>query len=214
MYIPRKFELTDEQIAAALRTAGMAHLITPGADGLQVTPLPMMYDSERNALVSHMARANPHWHAAEEGSESVAIFTGLDGYISPSLYATKAEGGKVVPTWNYETINVYGTLTVHDDPDWLLEHVGALSDRHEHARERPWAVTDAPAHFIAGQLKAIVGIEIAITRWEGKAKMSQNQPERNQNSVIQGLTNSADASERELAGAVTTYTAHTAPPTV
>lgn len=207
MYIPRKFELTDEQIAAALRNAGMAHLITPGADGLQITPLPMMYVPGRNALVAHMARANPHWHAADTASESVAIFTGPDGYISPSLYATKAEGGKVVPTWNYETINVYGTLRLHDDPEWLLEHVRALSDRHEHARETPWAVVDAPEPFIAGQLKAIVGIEIAITRWEGKAKMSQNQPERNQSSVIDGLTNSANASEHELASAVTTYTA-------
>ncbi|WP_020108208.1 FMN-binding negative transcriptional regulator [Nocardia sp. 348MFTsu5.1] len=206
MYIPRKFELTDEQIATALRSSGMAHLITSSADGFQITPMPMMFDPDRNTLVAHMARANPHWHAADAASDSVAIFAGLDGYISPSLYATKAEGGKVVPTWNYETINVYGSLQVHDDPDWLLEHVSVLSDRHEHARDMPWAVADAPEHFIAGQLKAIVGIELVITRWEGKAKMSQNQPERNQISVVDGLSNSSNASERALAGAVITYT--------
>ncbi|MGC4963255.1 FMN-binding negative transcriptional regulator [Gordonia sp. DT218] len=208
MYIPRKFELSDEAIASALGSAGMAHLITPGEDGLAITPMPMIYDPDRNVLVAHMARANPHWRLTlQSAAESVAIFTGIDGYISPSLYATKAETGKVVPTWNYETINVYGALRVHDDPDWLLDHVSALSNRHEQSRDMPWAVTDAPADFIAGQLKAIVGLELTITRWEGKAKMSQNQPECNQASVVDGLAHSSNISDRQLADAVSTYTA-------
>lgn len=186
MYLPPKFAPSAQDVAAALSRAGFAQLVTTGADGLLVTPLPLLYDAERHALLGHVARANPHWRAA--GDPSVAILTGPDAYVSPGFYATKAETGKVVPTWNYEVLNVYGRLTVHDDADWLRDLVTRLTDHHEAGREEPWRVTDAPETFIRGQLNAIVGVEIAIERVEAKAKMSQNQPARNRDGVVAGLS--------------------------
>jgi len=115
MYIPRQFALSDEETAAALGQAGFAHLVTHDPSGLMVTPLPLLYDADRHSLIGHVSRANPHWKA--DGCESVAIFSGPHAYISPSFYATKTETGKVVPTWNYELLNVYGRLVAHDDAD-------------------------------------------------------------------------------------------------
>ena len=123
MYIPRKFALTDEQTAAALAEADFAHLVSHDPSGLLVTPLPLMYDAGAHSLIGHVSRANPHWRA--DGAESVAIFAGPHAYISPGFYETKNETGKVVPTWNYEILNVYGRLVIHDDPDWLLHLVTA-----------------------------------------------------------------------------------------
>jgi transcriptional regulator len=185
MYIPRKFALSDDETQAALAQAGFAHLVTHDSAGLMVTPLPLLYDESRHSLVGHVARANPHWRAT--GGESVAIFAGPQAYISPNFYATKAETGKVVPTWNYEVLSVYGRLVAHDDPDWVLDLVTALTNHHERSRAQPWQVTDAPETFTRAQLKAIVGLELVIDRVEGKAKMSQNQPERNRTGVVAGL---------------------------
>jgi transcriptional regulator len=193
MYIPRKFKLSDEETSAAIGDGGFAQLVTSTSSGLLVTPLPMLYDGD--SLVGHVARANPHWHAAD--CESVAIFAGPQAYISPDYYATKAETGKVVPTWNYEIVVAHGRLAVHDDPDWVLDLVTRLTTHHEAARTDPWRVTDAPETFTRSQLRAIVGVELVIADVEGKAKMSQNQPERNRDGVVAGLRNS-DASEDRL----------------
>lgn len=195
MYIPRKFALTDEQTAAALAAVDFGQLVSHTTSGLLVTPLPLMHDGVRHSLIGHVSRANPHWHA--DGAESVAIFAGPHGYISPSFYATKNETGKVVPTWNYEILNVYGRLVIHDDPEWLLDLVTKLTDRHEAGRAEPWHVTDAPQEYTQSQLRGIVGIELVITEVEGKAKMSQNQPERNRAGVIAGLRES-DAPQDQL----------------
>ena len=194
MYVPRKFALSDDETQAALAQAGFAHLITHGSAGLMVTPLPLIYEEPRHSLVGHVARANPHWHA--DGRESVAIFSGPQAYISPSLYATKAETGKVVPTWNYEVLHVYGELTVHDNPDWVLNLVTTLTDHHEMHRAQPWQVTDAPESYTRAQLRAIVGVELVISRVEGKAKMSQNQPVRNRTGVVTGLKESGALQDR------------------
>jgi transcriptional regulator len=153
-----------------------------------VTPLPLLYDADRHSLIGHVSRANPHWKA--DGNESVAIFSGPQAYISPSFYVTKTESGKVVPTWNYEVLNVYGRLVAHDDADWVLNLVTMLTNRHEQDRAQPWQVTDAPENYTRAQLRAIVGIELTITKVEGKAKMSQNQPERNRTGVVAGLKQS------------------------
>ena len=135
VYLPPKFAPSADETAAALARAGFAQLVTRAPSGLIVTPLPLLYDRDRHALVGHVARANPHWHA--DGHESVAIFTGAQGYVSPNLYATKAETGKVVPTWNYAIVQVYGPLIVRDDPEWLRIQVGELTSRHEENREPP-----------------------------------------------------------------------------
>ena len=198
MYIPRQFALSDEETAAALAQAEFANLVTHDPSGFIVTPLPLMYDG--HSLVGHVSRANPHGHA--DGCESVAIFSGPHAYVSPSLYATKAETGKVVPTWNYEVLNVYGRLIVHDDADWVLELVTALTHRHEQRRIKPWQVTDAPETYTRTQLRAIVGIELVISKVEGKAKMSQNQPERNRTGVVAGLKESAAPQDQLVADRV------------
>jgi transcriptional regulator len=186
MYMPPKFAVADDDVVAALASAEFAHLVTHAASGLIVTPLPMLYDAERHSLIGHVARANDHWQAA--GAESVAIFAGPQAYVSPSLYATKAETGKVVPTWNYDVLTAYGRLTVHDDADWVLSLVTALTDRHERSRDQPWHVTDAPEPYVRGQVHAIVGVELVIDRIEAKAKMSQNQTARNREGVVAGLS--------------------------
>jgi transcriptional regulator len=203
MYIPRKFALTDEQTAAALAAAEFAQLVSRDESGLLVTPLPLMYDAAAHSLVGHVSRANPHWHA--DGAESVAIFAGPHAYISPSFYATKTETGKVVPTWNYEILNVYGTLVVRDDQDWLLDLITKLTNRHEAGRQQPWQVSDAPADFTQSQLRGIVGVELVISTVEGKAKMSQNQPDRNRAGVIAGLRTSADPMDQVVADRVAAF---------
>lgn len=175
--------------------------MTPTADGLVSTPLPLQYDPERGALVGHVARNNPHWQAAATG-ESLAIFAGVDAYVSPGWYASKAEHGRVVPTWNYEVLHVHGALSIHDDPEWLRAQVHALTARHEAAQPEPWKVTDAPDRFIDGQLRAIVGLELTVARVEGKAKLSQNRPAADRLGVAAGLAASPDPREHAVATAV------------
>jgi transcriptional regulator len=201
MYIPRHFALSDEETSAALADAGFAHLVTHDPSGFLITPLPFIYDG--HSLIGHVSRANPHWKA--DGQESVAIFSGPHAYISPTFYATKTETGKVVPTWNYEILNVYGTLVAHDDPDWVLDLVTTLTNRHEQNRAEPWQVTDAPESYTRAQLRAIVGVELVITKVEGKAKMSQNQPERNRTGVVAGLKNSAAPHDQVVADRVEAF---------
>jgi transcriptional regulator len=196
VYLPPKFALDAEQIDAALANAGFAQLVSHTPAGLVVTPLPLLYDAERRSLLGHVARANVHWQAV--GAETVAIFTGPQAYVSPGFYATKAETGKVVPTWNYEVLNVYGRLQVHDDAEWLLDLVTRLTDHHEAGREQPWRVADAPAAYTRAQLNGIVGVELPIERVEAKAKMSQNQPARNRAGVIAGLAASGRPGDAEV----------------
>jgi transcriptional regulator len=185
MYIPQNFALSEQETEAALAQGGFAQLVTNDSSRLMVTPLPLLYNDARHSLIGHVSRANPHWHA--DGQGSVAIFSGPQAYISPSFYATKAETGKVVPTWNYEVLNTYGRLVVHDDAEWVLNLVTMLTTRHEQRRTEPWQVTDAPEHYTRAQLRAIVGVELVIAKVEGKAKMSQNQSERNRAGVVAGL---------------------------
>jgi transcriptional regulator len=116
----------------------------------------------------------------------MVILRGPDAYVTPSWYASKVEHGRVVPTWNYVTAHVYGSLVVHDDPAWVEDLVGRLTRKHEAGREREWAVTDAPPAFVAGQLRAIVGVELRITRIQAKAKLSQNRSAADVDGVVRG----------------------------
>lgn len=197
MYIPPKFALSDAEISVALHRGGFAQLVTHSGDGLMVTPLPLLYDPQRHSLIGHVARANPHWKAV--GGATVAIFSGPQAYISPAFYATKAETGKVVPTWNYDVLTVHGELFAHDDTAWLHDLVTRLTEHHERARADPWQVSDAPEPYIAGQLKGIVGVEVRISSVEGKAKMSQNQPDRNRDGVVAGLRESTEPGDHAVA---------------
>jgi transcriptional regulator len=147
-----------------------------------------------------MAKANDQFASLREGGEALAIFQGPQAYVSPSWYATKEEHGKVVPTWNYVVVQAWGTPRVIDDPEWLLTQIGALTASQEGGRREPWSVAEAPEAYIAAQLKGICGLEIPVSRIEGKWKASQNQPEANQRGVVEGLRESgAEAMARIVA---------------
>ena len=163
MYVPPAFREDDlPSIHRAMRDARLANLVTATSDGMMATPLPMLIDDregDKGTLYGHVARANPQWKAAPTG-EALAIFMGPDAYITPSWYVTKHETGKVVPTWNYATVQVRGRPRAVEDPAWLVRQVAALTDGQEAAFAAPWAVSDAPEPYIAGQLKGIIYEEL------------------------------------------------------
>jgi transcriptional regulator len=186
MYNPAAFRETDPAVlGAAIGAFPLATLVTTGARGLDATHLPMLYRD--GVLRGHVARANPQWQEYTAGTEALAIFTGPQHYITPNWYPSKREHGRVVPTWNYVAVHARGTLTFHEDPEWLRSFVTALTDEHERTSAAPWKVSDAPAEFVEGQLRAIVGVEMTIVSLEGKWKLSQNRPDADIDGVIEGL---------------------------
>jgi transcriptional regulator len=211
MYIPAHFAPDAALVDELLRNHGAADLVTVTPEGLVATMLPFIYvppeDSDtvgprsagqHGALHGHVARSNDQWKRGSVG-EALAIVRGPDAYITPGWYASKVEHGRVVPTWNYLTAHVYGRFVVHDDPVWTEDLVRRLTTKHEAYRDHPWSVDDAPRSFIEGQLRAIVGIELEITRIEAKAKLSQNRPAADVEGVIAGLRERGD---KEIADAV------------
>ena len=191
MYLPKHFAQTDVAVMHALmRQHPLATLVTQGPDGLNANHIPLQLDAtagEHGCLRGHIARANPLSNPGAVDGEILVIFQGPHSYISPSGYATKAEHGKVVPTWNYTAVHAYGELRLIDDADWLLAQLAALTAEHEAQLAQPWAVSDAPADYIEKMLGAVIGIEIPISRLIGKWKVSQNQPPANQASLIAAL---------------------------
>lgn len=206
MYVPPAFRIEDlAEIQAAIRSARLAQVVTLGTGGLAATPLPLLLDpdeGEFGTLYGHLARANPQWRDAAPGVEALAIFMGPDAYVTPAWYEAKAETGKVVPTWNYETVQARGPAEFFDDPDRLHAVVSRLTDRHEAVRADPWAVADAPEPFVRAQLRGILGLRLPITRLEGKRKMSQNRSLADQATVRDGLFRSADPADRSAAAAM------------
>lgn len=187
MYNPPAFvEDRPDELQAIMLAASLPVLVSPSKNGLIATHLPLLYEAP-DRLVGHVAKANPHWRDFDPSTESLAIFTAVDGYISPSWYATKAETGKVVPTWNYQAVHATGWLEIIEAPGPLLDIVTGLTEHHEGTRAKPWAVGDAPADYIAAQLKGIVGLILHITRLEGKAKLSQNRTKADQAGAIAGV---------------------------
>ena len=187
MYVPHFNAMSDEdELRRLVAAVSTGQLITVGTDGYpSATLLPVLWHGDR--VIAHMARANEHWRTIAPDSPALVVCTGADAYISPSWYASKREHGKVVPTWNYSAVHLTGRVTVHDDPEWVRGAVTELTHEHEDARTHPWAVSDAPDKYVEGQLRAIVGIEIMLERVEGKAKLSQNRSEADQDGVITGL---------------------------
>jgi transcriptional regulator len=184
MYVPAHFAAPDDALAQLLAAPGAVDLVSSTPGGLTATTLPMLHDP--GTLTGHLARNNTQWR--DTRGEVLVIVRGPDAYVSPSWYASKAEHGRVVPTWDYVLAHVHGELIVHSDADWLAAHVARLTAAHEGARPEPWAVTDAPAPFIAGQLRAIVGVEVRISRIEAKWKLSQNRRPADVDGVVAGLT--------------------------
>jgi len=200
MYVPAHFAADDDAVRELLARPQAADLITMTDDGLVATFLPFIYDG--GSLLGHVARNNDQWPHPVIG-EAMVIVHGPDAYISPGFYASKAEHGRVVPTWNYLTAHVYGELRIHDDVEWLDALVRRLTDRHEAAEPSPWSVDDAPPAFAAGQLRAIVGVELVISRIEAKVKMSQNRPAADVTGVVAGLEARGDTASAAAVRALT-----------
>jgi transcriptional regulator len=191
MYLPPAFrEERIEVLHDLIRQHPLGLLTTAGAGGLLATPIPMLvYADEGNSgtLRAHVARANPHWRDLQGVAECLVVFMGLQGYVTPSWYPSKQETQKVVPTWNYVTVQAWGKPRLVEDAAWLRRQIDDLTHAQERTRPQPWAVGDAPDDYIAAQMKAIVGIEIPIERIEGKWKLSQNRPEADKAGVVAGL---------------------------
>jgi len=203
MYQPPHFREDSLAVQHALiRAHPLGLLVTLENSGIVANLVPFVLDaaaSPRGTLKCHVARANRLWQDFDTAHEALVIFQGAEHYITPSWYATKQETGKVVPTWNYVIVQAYGRLVVRDDRDWLAQQIGELTTRQEAPRDQPWAVGDAPEPFVKAQLNAIVGLEIPISRIEGKWKVSQNRPERDRAGVVQGLLAEQDDAARAMA---------------
>jgi transcriptional regulator len=206
MYLPPAFKLDDlDSLHAVMLCCSLATLVTRSGNEIVADHIPFLLDAaggDNGVLRGHVARANPLWQAHPAGVEALVIFTGPDHYVTPSWYAAKRETGKVVPTWNYVAVHAYGLLQVCDDPAWLHRQIDELTALHEANRTLPWAVADAPPDFIAQQMQAIVGIEITITRLEGKRKASQNRSHADRAGVVTGLAASRGDKAQAMVGLV------------
>ena len=192
MYLPSHFEeKRPEVLQELMQTHPLGLLITQGDSGLQANPIPFIHDADPaggpGVLRAHVARANPVWREARTDTESLVVFQGPQAYVSPGWYPSKAEHGKVVPTWNYCIVQGRGLLRVIDDAAWVHAFVTRLTQRHEATQAKPWAVNDAPADFIKATQRAIVGIEISLSALTGKWKTSQNRSAADRDGVARGL---------------------------
>lgn len=189
MYLPRHFEMSAVDAVGLAKHVGIGHLVTALESRLESSLIPFVLDDIEGRLVvrAHIAAANPQRHAIAAGSAGLLIVHGPDTYVSPSLYPSKAEHGRVVPTWNYAVVHLHGSLRLVDQHDKLLSQVTRLTDLHESRRDASWSVEDAPPGFIDGQLRAIVGLEMHVDVIEGKAKLSQNRPAPDRSAVRAAL---------------------------
>jgi transcriptional regulator len=192
VYVPTHFSMSPDQVRELLGGVGAADLVTAHGSGLAATFLPFLFDpdgGEHGALLTHVARNNSQAVDAVLG-DAMVIVHGADHYISPRWFPSFADGGQVVPTWNYVTVHAYGPLVVHDDPAWTEDVVRRLTDRHETA----YSVDQVPPDYIERMLRAIIGIEVRLTRVEAKAKMSQNKRPEDVRGVVEGLIGAGDDS--------------------
>ena len=193
--------LVEDPGAYLVQLAGVvpATLVTLSSQGLVASILPMVFhpaEGPSGLLRGHLARGNPQWRDIAGDVEALAIFDGPDSYITPGFYETKRLSGKDVPTWNYTTVQVRGSLVLHHEMDWLLPHLRSLVDRQEAVRPEPWSVDDPPAGYIETQARAIVGLELHISSIEAKRKLSQNRIAADFDGVVAGLS---EGSPREQA---------------
>lgn len=203
MYLPPHFEESQPDVLHELvRKNPFGTLVVATKDGFDVNHLPFLLDetaAPAGVLHGHVSRANPVWQTANIGVEAVAIFQGANGYITPFWYPTKQETSRVVPTWNYAVAHAYGHLRFIEDAEWLGAFVRRLTSHFEASRAQPWKVDDAPSAYIESLLGQIVGIEMPISLLVGKYKLSQNQPERNRQGVVEGLLNETEPAALDLA---------------
>ena len=203
MYNPSHFvESRTDVLQTLVKAHPLATLVTFSSGELVANYIPMLLRQDGTALgtlVAHVARANPVWSATDFGVNVLACFQGPQAYISPSLYATKQEHSKVVPTWNYVAVQASGPLTVHDDAEWIRAQVTELTQQQEVHRDAPWAVDDAPRNYTDTLIRALVGISIPVVTMTGKWKVSQNQPPVNRTSVAEELAQSSHQDSQSMA---------------
>ena len=210
MYTPAQFKVEDAGEAQALmRARPFAVLATYGADGLVATHLPTVLKVDAGnplgRIECHLARPNPQWKGLAPDVDALLIFQGPEAYIRPGWYPSKAEHGKAVPTWNYAAVHAYGRLRVIHDQAWLLAHVTELTDQQEAPYAARWATSDAPESYLAVMARGIVGLELTITRLEGKLKMSQNRELADRAGVVRGLGERAQGGDAETAALVARF---------
>ena len=199
MYVPQQFrEERRDVLVAAMRDIQLAAIVTQDADGPCATHAPVVVREEGDDLLLefHVARQNPHWQLA--GQKSLAIFQGPQAYIHPGWYRSKAEHGRVVPTWTYVMVHAHGTLAAMEGETELLSHLSQLTDRNETGREQPWAVSDAPEKYIHGMTRAIVGLRMKVERLEGSWKLNQHKSDGDRAGVQSGLAAEADTNARAI----------------
>jgi transcriptional regulator len=203
MYTPAHFRLADPAaLHRIIREHPLGVLVTTTADGLDANHIPFEFDPDagpHGRLTAHVARANPVWQQCADGADVLVIFRGHESYISPNWYPSKHETHRQVPTWNYEVVHAHGRLTVQDHDSFVRGVVARLTRTHEAPEPRPWKMGDSAPEYIDGMLRAIVGIEIAITRLEGKSKLSQNREPRDR---LQAADTLQERGKAELAQAM------------
>lgn len=205
MYIPQGTgENRPEVLAAAIEQIHFAALVTPHAEGIEINHLPWVVSRDEGGIVleAHVARPNAHWRM--NGFKSVAIFQGPHAYVSPSFYPSKADGGRVVPTWAYITVHAHGVLEAVEDPKWISAHLERLTHAHEAERPAPWSVSDAPVAYLAALKRGIVGLRLRVETLEGKWKVNQTKSQADMRGTMDGLARESEAGSH-LAGALAGY---------
>jgi transcriptional regulator len=197
MYLPKHFEQQDAaELVGLMRDHPLATLVSWQDGAPTADHVPLEFDAATQTLRGHVARANPLWKLA--GQPVLAVFGGPQAYVSPSWYPSKAETHKVVPTWNYTVVHAHGELHVVDQAPWLHALVSRLTGHHEAPQAQPWAVSDAPDDYVQPMLRAIVGIEIPVSKLIGKWKVSQNRSEADRSGVVRGLAASGHEAAARL----------------
>ncbi len=196
MYRPQQFiEDREDVLLGAIREIKLAALVTPHADGIEVTHVPVVVreDGGQIAFEMHVARGNPHWKLADGSRRSVAIFQGPHAYVSPSFYPSKREHGKVVPTWTYIVVHAHGIIETIQDPEKLMRHLEQLTHANERLRPTPWQVSDAPGQYLESMKRGIVGMCLRVERLEGAWKLNQHKSEPDWKGTAEGLAQSGEA---------------------
>ncbi|MGO9429146.1 FMN-binding negative transcriptional regulator [Rhodoblastus sp.] len=200
MYEPAHFRVEEKkQLVAFLRAHPLGLLIVQGAENITADLIPFLVDDEGLSLRAHFARANPLLQALATGQSVLVVFCGPQAYISPGYYPSKAEHGRVVPTWNYAMVQAQGLARLREEPEWISTQIADLTAQQEASRPAPWSPEDAPRDFIAAQLRAIVGLEIAIDDLRGKYKLSQNRSQTDRRGVLAGLAEEKSPEPNSLA---------------
>lgn len=202
MYCPSHFqEDRPTALIALIEQFPLASIVRHGPDGLTADHVPLVYEAAPDGLgtlIGHVARSNPLWQLPQE-QELLVVFQGPSTYISPNWYATKQDGGKVVPTWNYAVVHAHCSLKTIQEAEQLRKIISELTDRHEADQAHPWRLADAPGDFTERLLGNIVGLELKINRWQGKWKVSQNQPLQNRQSLVEGLLAEGTDAQTQMA---------------